>query len=304
MKRKKWWTEETRAYLILVAPAVLIYWAVMAFPTVFSLVLSMTDYSGTQIVGVTNPFRFVGLANYSRMFTDPFFWISLKNNFLIVFISVFGQIPLGFILAYILYRRLVRAPRLFQTMIYLPTVISVVVVGILWQSFFNAYGPFTKLMQYIIPGWQNTISIDPKLAMLPVLFVMLWMYTGNYLIIFLANLQGIPPELIEAAKIDGASEGKVLRYVILPGLSGVIVTCVILAVSGSLNSFGLIWAMTQGNPALRTSVLSVYMYIRAFQGAGDYPLANAISTFTVALSFVMILLTRVVERRFGGRHNG
>ncbi|MGE5550586.1 MAG: carbohydrate ABC transporter permease [Bacteroidota bacterium] len=301
MKRKKWWTEESRAYFMLVAPAVLIYWAVMAFPTIFSFVLSMTDYGGTQILGVENPFHFVGLAHYLRMFSDEFFWISLKNNFLIVFVSVFGQIPLGFFIAYVLQRRLVRAPGLFQTMIYLPTVISVVVVGILWQSFFNAYGPFTRLMQYFIPGWQNTIALDPNLAMIPVLFVMLWMYTGNYLIIFLANLQKIQPEIIEAAKIDGASEGQVLRHVILPALSGVIVTCVILAIAGSLNSFGLIWAMTQGNPALRTSVLSVYMYIRAFQGASDYPLANAISTFMVFLSFAMILGTRAAEKRFGGR---
>ena len=273
----------------------------MAFPTLFSITLSMTDYGGTQLLGVKNPLHFVGLVSYTRMFADPFFWISLKNNFLIVFVSVFGQIPLGFIIAYILHRKLVRHTGLFQTMIYLPTVISVVVIGILWQSIFNAYGPFVRLMQYFIPGWQNTLSIDPRLAMIPVLFVMLWMYTGNYLIIFLANLQKLSPELIEAAKIDGASEWQVLSRVVMPALSGVIVTCLILAIAGSLNSFGLIWAMTQGNPALRTSVLSVYMYVRAFQGGGDYPLANAISTFMVLLSFTMILVTRSVEKRFGGR---
>ena len=218
----------------------------------------------------------------------------------IIFISVFGQIPLGFIIAYILHRKLVGFTGFFQSVIYLPAILPPIVVGILWQSFFNPYGPFTELVQRFIPGWENTIFLDFKTAMLPVLFVILWMYTGNYLIIFLANLQKIEPELIEAAKIDGASEGQIMRHVILPVLSGVIVVSAILAITGSLNSFSLIWAMTQGNPARMTSVLSIYMYHTAFTGAPNYPLANAISTFIVFTSFVLILITKTLEKRLGG----
>lgn len=302
MKQSKWKAaEERRAYLVLVLPAVIVYWLVMTFPTVFSVALSLTDYNGGRLFSTANPVHFVGLAHYTRMFSDPYFWIALKNNFLIVFISVFGQIPLGFVLAYILFRKLVRMPGFFQTMIYLPCTISTIVVGILWQSFFSPYGPFSEFMQAVRPGWENTLFINPRTAMLPVLFVMLWMYTGTYLIIFLANLQKIEPHIIEAARIDGASEGQVLRYVILPSLSGVIVTSAILAISGSLQSFNLIFAMTGGNPARRTSVLSLYMYDNAFRGAPDYPLANAISTFMVIISFALILVTKAIEGRFGGR---
>jgi len=293
--------EERLAYLALVLPAVLVYFAVIAFPTVFSIGLSLTDYNGGQIFGDDSPIHFAGLVHYLRMYRDPYFRIALKNNIYIILISVFGQIPLGFVLAYALFRRLVGARDFFQSMIYMPTVISTIVVGILWQTFFSPYGPFTELMQRLRPGWENTLFLNPKTAMLPVLFVMLWMYTGTYLIIFLANLQKINPETIEAAKIDGATEGQVLRYVILPALSGVIVTACILAISGSLKSFDLIFAMTSGNPARRTSVLSLYMYDTAFRGAPDYPLANAISTFMVALSLVLIGLTKQVERRLGGR---
>lgn len=293
--------EARLAYLALVLPAVLVYFAVIAFPTVFSIGLSLTDYNGGQIFGGENPIRFAGLVHYLRMYRDPYFRIALKNNIYIILISVFGQIPMGFVLAYALFRRLVGARDFFQSMIYIPTVISTIVVGILWQSFFSPYGPFTELMQRLRPGWENTLFLNPKTAMLPVLFVMLWMYTGTYLIIFLANLQKINPETIEAAKIDGATEGQVLRYVILPALSGVIVTACILAISGSLKSFDLIFAMTSGNPARRTSVLSLYMYDTAFRGAPDYPLANAISTFMVALSLLLIGLTKQVERRLGGR---
>ncbi|TCL76733.1 raffinose/stachyose/melibiose transport system permease protein [Hydrogenispora ethanolica] len=299
VKGKKFWTEERRAYLMLVTPAALLYYAVMAFPFLFSLVLSFTNYTSGELV--TTPIRFIGLKHYLDMLADPYFWISLTNNFYIVFISVFGQIPLGFVIAYILHRKHVKMTGFFQTMIYFPTIISTIVVGILWQSFFSPYGPLTEIIQRIIPAWENNLSVDPKTAMIPVLLAVLWMYTGNYLIIFLANLQKIDPEVMEASKIDGASEGQVLRYIVLPALSGVIVTCAILAISGSLNSFGLIFAMTQGNPARRTSVLSLYMYDNAFRGAPDYGLANAISIFMVLMSFAMILITKAVEKKFGGR---
>lgn len=289
------------AYLVLVLPAVLVYWAVMAFPAVFSVSLSMTDYNGGPLFSSANPMRFVGLSNYLKMLRDPFFAISLKNNVYIILVSVFGQIPLGFILAYVLSRKLVGMRGFFQSMIYVPTVISTIVVGILWQSFFSPYGPFTEIMHKFNPLWENTLFINPRAAIVPVLFVILWMYTGTYLIIFLANLQKIDPQIIEAAKIDGATEGQALRYVVLPALSGVVVTSAILAISGSMQSFALIFAMTAGNPARRTSVLSLYMYDTAFRGAPDYGLANAISTFMVALSLALIIILKAVERRVGGR---
>lgn len=92
----------------------------MAFPTVFSIFLSLSDYNGGKIFGGPNKISLVGFKWYQRMFADEYFYHSLKNNFLIVLVSVFGQIPLGFFLAYVLYRGLVRGADFFQTMIYLP----------------------------------------------------------------------------------------------------------------------------------------------------------------------------------------
>jgi raffinose/stachyose/melibiose transport system permease protein len=125
------------------------------------------------------------------------------------------------------------------------------------------------------------------------------MYTGFYMIIFMANLQRIDTSIIEAARIDGAREGQILVRIILPALSGVIVTCAILAIAGSLKSFDLIFIMTAGGPAGRTRVLSLYMYLSAFQGSPNYPLANAISTIMVLISFILIFITRKAERIFG-----
>ena len=288
-------TEQRISYAILVVPALLIYLFVMAFPTMFSVLLSLTNYSGGKIFG--NPkLQFAGLKSYFTIFQDSYFFIALKNNLWIVIISVFGQIPLGFILAYILSRGLIKGTDFFQTMIYLPNVISSVIIGILFNNFFlTSNSVMLEIQRFFNPAAEFVVNKNP---MLPVLLVMLWMYTGTYVIIFLANLQKIDVAVIEASKIDGANEGQTLRYIILPALSGVIVTTAILAISGSLKSFDLIFVMTQGGPAHRTSVLSLYMYEKAFRGAPNYPVANAISTVMVIISFILIGITRSVEKHF------
>jgi raffinose/stachyose/melibiose transport system permease protein len=235
------------------------------------------------------------------MFTEPIgnFYLALKNNMLIVAVSVFGQIPLGFALAYLLNRKLIKGTNFFQTMIYLPNVISPVVIGILFKNFYlNQNSVYMEIVRFFKPGAEFTLNNTP---MIPVLVVILWMYTGFYMIIFMANLQRIDTSIIEAARIDGAKETQILSRIVLPALSGVIVTCAILAIAGSLKSFDLIYIMTAGGPAGRTRVLSLYMYLSAFQGSPNYPLANAISTIMVLISFALIIITRRVEKVFGGK---
>jgi raffinose/stachyose/melibiose transport system permease protein len=283
------------AYAVFVLPALLIYYFVMAFPTVFSVLLSLTNYNGGRIFGNPN-FKFVGLKAYATIFQDSYFFMALKNNFWIVLVSVCGQIPLGFALAYILSRKLVKGTDFFQTMIYLPNVISAVIIGILFNNFFlTSNSVMIEIQRFFNPSAEFVVTKNP---MAPVLIVMLWMYTGVYVIIFLANLQKIDVAVIEASKIDGASEAQTLWYIIFPALSGVIVTTAILAISGSLKSFDLIYVMTQGGPAHRTTVLSLYMYEKAFRGAPNYPVANAISTVMVLISFILIGLTKGAEKKF------
>jgi len=291
-------TEVRGSYLILVAPAMFLYLFVMAFPTFFSITLSLTNYSGGKIFGSPDV-SFAGLKAYKVILTDNYFYLSLKNNLFIVLMSVFGQIPLGFFLAYILSRGLIKGTDFFQTVIYLPNVISAVIIGILFNKFFlSSNSVWLEIQRFFNPAAEFDPGRNP---MMPILVVMLWMYTGIYVIIFLANLQKIDVSIIEASKIDGASEMQTLRYIILPALSGVIVTTAIFAISGSLKSFDLIFVMTQGGPAHKTSVLSLYMYEKAFRGAPNYPIANAISTVMVIISFILIIITRSVEKYFGAK---
>lgn len=290
-------SEERRSYWLLCLPAIIFYFGVMAFPSIFSVVLSFTDYSGGQLFQ-KGSIHFKGFANYLKVFKDQYFYISLKNNLWIVLISVFGQLPLGFFLAYIINRGLIKGKDFFQTMIYLPCVISTVVIGILFQTFFSANGAWTDIMLKFNPNYEWIPSSHP---IIPVLFVMLWMYTGTYLIIFLSNLQKIDPEIIEAATIDGATEWQCLWNIIFPQLSGVFVISAILAISGSLKSFDLIYVMTGGGPAKQTYVLSLYMFDKAFKGAADYPMANTISTIMVVISLILIVVVKSLEKKFGAR---
>jgi len=287
--------EEKFSYWLLVLPAVILYLFVMAFPLIFSLALSMSTYPGGKVFGNPN-FGFGGFKAYIAVFADQYFYLALKNNVYIVLISIFGQIPLGFFLAYILSRGLIKGTDFFQAMIYLPNVISAVIIGILFSRFFlTSNSVWLEIQRFFNPEAEFVPGANP---MAPVLAVILWMYTGFYVLIFLANLQKIDSSIIEATKIDGATEAQTLRYIILPALSGVIVTSMILAISGSLRSFDLIFSMTLGGPANRTSVLALYMFRKAFSGAPNYPMANAISTIMMAISFILIAITRAVQKIF------
>lgn len=372
-KRQLIKAEESRAYWTLVIPAFSLYLLVMAFPIVLSIMLSVSNYDGGKMFG-GEPWGFAGFRSYARVFSDPLFWNALKNNAYIVLVSVFGQLPLGFMFAYIIYRKIVKWPGFWQGVLYVPNIISVIVVGLLWQTIFSPNGPIAEVMNVMarsgfqskletlfsqaggfnitdelvrkildlagpaasewftnpipelkdlilsyegaphselvgdlcnlfVTRWSPEFLTKPNLAMMPILFVILWMFTGMYLILFLANMQKIDPQIIEAARIDGASEWQVMRFIILPALSGTLVNSAILAISGSLSSFSLIFAMTGGGPSRVTEILSIYMYNNAFQGRPNLPLANAISLIMVLVSLVLIVLTKAVEKRFGGKED-
>jgi len=279
--------------MIFVLPALAIYLAVIAFPIISSVGLSFTDYNIYKNLAI-----WTGLANYIKIFKDPVFWFSMRNNFLVIFVSVFGQIPLGFVLAYLIYRRLVKRSVFFQAMVFLPTVISTIIIGILWSKMFSPIGVVPRIIQVITnnPDYSMTIMTNKNLAMIPIGFVLLWMYTGTYLIIFLANLQNINPDIIEAAQIEGATDGQIFRKIIIPQLYGVLVLTSILAISGSLRSFDLIFAMTGGGPAYYTNLLSIYMYNQSFI-FHNYGVGSAVSTVMVVLSIVLVILIRFARRK-------
>jgi ABC-type sugar transport system permease subunit len=366
--------ETSRAYWTFVTPAFFLYLLVFAFPIVLSVILSLSNYNGGKLFG-GDPWTIVGFQQYQELVKDPAFWLALKNNVYIVLVSVFGQIPLGFVLAYLIYRKIVRWGEGWQAILYVPAIISVIVLGMMWKLVFAPNGlladvmngmyadafvtalkhfvqaagglgnitddfikqlvsisnanalqsfanPLVDLKDLVVAGgysdqnlpvfisdmknllaptWSPDFLNQKDLSMIPIMFVTLWCWTGMYLILFHANMQKIDDQIIEAARIDGATELQVMWNVIIPNLSGVIANAAILSIAGSLNTFALIWAMTEGGPMHITQVLAIYMYQNAFIGHPNFPLANAISVAIVLFSFVLIAITLLIERKFGGR---
>jgi len=285
-------------YLGMVGPGLIIYLSIVAYPVFYSVWLSFTDFN-PNAGGVGN---FMGLFHYREMLQNPKFWHALKNNMIVVGVSVFGQIPIGFMLAYILYRKLVSAERFFQSMVFLPQFLSSIVIGILWKRLFTADGPVSRLIQITSgdPTAQFDLMLRPQTVMIPIGFALIWMYTGFYMIIFLANLQKMNTSMIEAAKIDGATEPQIFTRIILPLLTGAIIVSSILAIAGSLKGFDLIFAMTnQGLQRDNASVLPIYMYETAFRNYSNpmrFAYGAAISNAIVAISIVMIGISNFIGK--------
>jgi raffinose/stachyose/melibiose transport system permease protein len=289
--------EKTIAYITLVGPAVFIYAAVIIFPILFSFAAGFTRWSGLGIP------EFVGFQNYTRMIADPVFRLGLRNNMLIVAVSIFGQIPFGFALAYLIYRKMVRGHGFFETMIFLPITISAIVVAKLWNQIFAPAGLFTHVMRILRedPRYILRIFEDRDFAILPILFVILWMYTGIYMVIFLANLQRIDPGIIEAAIIDGAREDQILLRVVLPQMTNIVFTTAVFAIAGSLKSFDLVFAMTGGGPAHYTEVIAIYMYLNTFKYY-NYGYGSAVSMMIVFLSLGLITAIQWVYQKMEARY--
>jgi len=286
-------------YIGMVAPGLLVYLFIVAYPVFYSVWLSFTNFNPNK----GGDWSFVGFLQYKTMLSDPNFWHSLKNNMIVVAVSVFGQIPIAFILAYILYRNKVKGGPFFQSMVFLPQFLSTIVIGILWKRMFSADGPISRLIQIVSgnPAAQFDLMLKANTVMYPIGFALIWMYTGFYMIIFLANLQKMNSSMIEAAKIDGATEPQIFGRVILPLLSGTIVVSTILAIAGSLRGFDLIFAMTtQGLQRNNAMVLPIFMYQTAFQDYRNemrFAYGSAISNAIVVISIGLIMFSNFIGKK-------
>jgi multiple sugar transport system permease protein/raffinose/stachyose/melibiose transport system permease protein len=216
---------------------------------------------------------------------------------MIVLMSVFGQIPLGMFLAYILHRKMVQQTNLFEALIFLPITISSVIIAQLWNQIFSPVGIFPSIIRTITgnPNYIMTIVEKKHLAIVPIMFVLLWQHTSLYMVIFLANMQRIPDTIIEAAQMEGAGEGTIFLRVVTPMLGYVIFINSVLAISGSFKSFDLIYSMTRGGPAHYTEVIAVYMYNSTFVHQ-NYGYGSALAIIIIVFCVLSILITRLVSK--------
>lgn len=272
-------------------PALVLYLFFVIVPIFWSAYYGFFDWKG---IGAA---KFIGLDNYVEVFKDPIFWKSFKNNMLIVAASVFGQVPIALILALLLmkstfFQRVIRAS------VFMPMVLSSVVVGIIWGYI---YHPQIGILNFLLDGvgldiWKKAWLSDPKVSMYALMVPIIWNYIGPYMIMFIAALQNISPEIEDAAQLDGVGPVRKLFAVTLPMIWDTVKVAVVLCISGSLKAFDLIYVMTGGGPAHSTELLASYMYNSTFN-VYRFGFGSAISTAIIILSLILIVGSQRLMKR-------
>ena len=278
-------------FALLVAPNLLLFGIFTFWPLIYNAYLSFVQWDMMSPIKI-----WVGAANYQAMFADPSFRQVLFNTFYFTGVSVLLTTVLGLGAALLLNQPL-RGRNGVRAVLFAPTVLSGAAIGIVWIYIFD---PRYGLIDAVL-GWFGANSPDwltnPRWAMPAVIIVYVWKNLGYSVVIFLAGLQGIPRELYEAARVDGASAWQRFRYVTLPGLSPVMFFLVLTGVLSSFQSFDIIATMTKGGPVDATNTLIFYLYQQGFIGfnAGRAGVA-AVLLFGMMLAFTMVQM-RYAESR-------
>ncbi|MGA5192919.1 carbohydrate ABC transporter permease [Streptomyces exfoliatus] len=279
---------DRRAIAILLGPALLVYTLIMLVPTVWSLGYSFTQ--GNSIDGFTGN----GLANFSRLLSDQAvhdaLWFTLKYAVVVTA----GQVVAGYLLALLYVFFLKRASALIRTLVFFPVVLPTVAVGLLFQKLFQVApqtGPVNSLLNAF--GLESVDFFGSAGSAFWVLVVMdIWRSMGFYAVLLFAGLVDIPDEVLESARLDGASGLRLVRHIVLPLSLPVLMSSLIFSINGTLKVFDSVVALTNGGPGSDTTPLTLYM----FQTSFTYSEYGYGSTIALLLTVVCLLVSLAVYR--------
>lgn len=272
--------------LVFLGPSLLMYSLLVIIPIIFTTYYSFTDWNG---IGEQT---FIGLQNFIEMFKDPDFITTFKNTLICTFISICIQIPVGLVLAYLLYRG-IRGFKYFRAIYFLPVVIAPMAIGLMFTLFLNnEIGVLNDLLKIIgLERFQTAWLSNPDIVLYSVIAPQVWQFIGLYVIIFIAAMQTIPDDVIESALIDGASSLTIFFKVVSPMISDVIKIAVVLCFTGSLKSFDYPWIMTAGGPGVKSAYLGVYMFKASFINF-SFGLGSATNLVILISAFIFTILFR------------
>lgn len=274
---------------ISVLPAVILTLMFTIWPTVQALYLSFTNATS---LGLNN--KFVGLDNYIYMFHDKSFIQALTNTAKLMAVVPVITIFCSLVLAFVLNQCKLKEMVLYRTIFYFPNIVSLTVVGIIWSFVFHPnVGIVNKILGAVgLESLQRSWLGDSKTALWCIAFTLLWQAAGYYMVMHIAAMDGISPEIYESATLDGASAWRKLVSITMPLMKDIIGITFVLALSGTINlSFVLSQVMTGGGPNGASSVLLQYMYTQGFVN-GNFGYAMAITVFTLAISVALSMLSR------------
>lgn len=270
-----------------ILPSLLGFLIFTFIPVVISLCLSFTSWNFMEgIEGI----KFNGLANYIRLFSDEWFLNSYKNNIIFTAVTVPVLIALGLVMATII-NKYIYGGGVVRTMIFIPYIASVVAVCTVWMVLLQpSYGPVNEFFRSIgianPPGW----LADFKWSLPSIMVIYVWQQVGYYSIVFLAGLKGLPEDVYEAAKVDGASSVRQFFSLTVPLISPTTFFLTIMGIIGSFKVFDQISVLTQGGPGSSSSVMAYYVYRTAF----DYFEMGYANTLAWAL-FVLVFIVTLVQ---------
>ncbi len=278
--------------IVFLLPALLLFCGVLIAPIVMSAYYSFFDWYG---IGAKT---FIGIANYKELFSSNAigFMKALRNSLLLAALSVFLQLPLALALALALGKG-IKGERAFLSIYFMPVLISTVVIGQLWLKIYNPdYGILNVFLRAIGRDDLTRIWLGKRETALGAVFVpTLWQYVGYHMLLLYAGVKSVPTELREAAMLDGASDAKVNRYIVLPYIKPIIRISVIFAITGSLKSFDLIYVLTNGGPFHSTEVPSTLMISMLFL-RNRYGMGSTIAVMLIILCFAFALLINAIFR--------
>lgn len=240
--------------VLFLPPALLLFTLFVALPVGEAAWYSVYNWNGYG-----SPTQFIGWRNYELLFANNAFRIALTNNFLIILVSLTVQLPLAMAMALLLAERL-PGTAVFRLIFFLPYILAEVAAGLIWRFVYDGdYGLFAKLAELLgLPA--PYVLADPDTAMYAILAVIVWKYFGFHMMLYIAGLQQIDPNLYEAARIDGASGWQVFRRITLPLLGPTVRLSVFFSILGSFQLFDLIMPLTKGGPSDSTQTMVTYLY--------------------------------------------
>jgi multiple sugar transport system permease protein len=274
-----------------VAPAIFILLLVGLFPFLWSIVVSLQNVTGSNVVGT-----FIGLDNYARALTDPRLGWALARTFAIIAVALPIQLVLGMLLA--LHFQADRpGKRLIVALLVLPAMISPMVGGSMWRLMFDQrFGPLNQIISAVI-GKPTVLlwTVKPDLAFWAIIITEVWQWTPFMFVILMAAISNVDRSLVESARIDGAGSWSVFRHVIIPGIWPVLATALLIRSLDLFRIFDAVWQLTKGGPGNRTETLSVFLYVRGFQSFDTSYAAAIVVLIVLGMSVVMMAVLRRME---------
>jgi raffinose/stachyose/melibiose transport system permease protein len=283
-------SSQMRACLLFLPPALLIFTLFVTWPVVEAAYYSFFNWNGYGA-----PSKWIGLENFQRVWNDPIFYHSLFNNLLIVLVSALIQVPLALSLALLISDKS-RSSVVFRAIFFLPYILGEIVAGLIWRYMYDGnYGVLAVVYRWFGQEAPEVLSTQGW-ATAALLLVIVWKYFGFHMALFVAGRQGIGDDVLEAAKIDGATRWQSTWSIVLPLMRPVVVLSLFFSILGSLQAFAIIVSLTDGGPSNSTHSAVSYLYNfgikRMRVGFGS---ATGVTLFVICV-LVMVFYKRLFMR--------